>query len=147
MISVAKSVLARWNASGLDESIAALYPGGGANVRKNNSSGSPVGDAFPRAEYTYSTPPPMEKTRGSRVFQVPITIRVYRNDSFLQVGSDVILIRSKFVNAETTMMLEDGTILEVDESGAVASKVDDQVFMGQIVLGFRVRIGNEEVVV
>lgn len=145
MINVEKAFFARWNAAGLDSSIAKIYPSGDKPKSKNNSFGTPTGNDLPRAEYESSNPPP-RKSRNSRVFTVPVVVRIF-GTGHLIVAEYVQAVKDAYVNAETTMTMIGGSILEIDEGNAFTQKVDDNLFAGMVMLLFRVRIGNAEVTV
>ena len=75
---------------------------------------------------------------------VPIVVRVWGSGN-KTVAEYVQLIKDKYVNAESTMTMSGGDILEVDEGKAGTKKVDDGVVAGMVMLLFRVRVGNAEV--
>ena len=141
MEEVTKSFFARWNAASLDTSIAAIYPAGEFGSSKQNDSGTTEGVLLPRAEYTVANTAPDTKTRNSRIFKLPITVKCY-STSMSDVSGYLTSIRAKFVNSEGLMSMTGGTILEVDEGAGFTHKTDDGNFMCQIILVFRVRIGN-----
>ena len=145
-VDIMAAIYARWNAAGLNTSIAELYPAGEGTKASQNKAGSPEGDALPRAEYYATTPAPSQKTRGSRVHQSMAVITVRDKTNEAAVGTFVKNIRAAFVNSESAgtspMTMTGGTVLEVDDGGSLVVKVDDDVFLGQQQLLIRHRIAN-----
>jgi hypothetical protein len=134
-----QSVFNRWNAAGLDESIAPLYPSGEGRLVSQNPGGAPEGSDLPRAEYFCSVGGAQAKSVSSRIYQGVALIQVWSEDSD-SAGTYAGAVADAYINAdEVGMTMPNGTILEVEDGGGFVHKEDDTVYLTQqtVIIRFR----------
>ena len=138
------AVFNRWNAAGLNSSIAKLYPGGQRSSSRNQS-GSPQGSTIPRAQYRVFTPRPQALSRGSRIYQAAVEIETWGASELIAAGF-VTAIKSAFINSDNAatspMVMADGTVMQVEDEGSNVSKDDDDMHCGRQLLSVRFRVNN-----
>lgn len=139
---VTDAVYARWNAAGLDSSIAELYPSGD-DRSGDNPTGPPEGTTGTRAEVTSIVNPPSAKTRGSRYQHAISTIKVW-GKPYETVAGYLDTIEDKYLNAdEQGMTMPTGyKVMEVEPGGKAVMKSDDDLHMGVITILVRFQKNN-----
>lgn len=130
------AIVTRWTAAGLNSSLGTLWPSGEGRTAR----GAPPTDLLPRFEYMVNDPAPQNKSRNSRINQAAATFDLWGKSALLASGY-VDSVKSKFLNAdEVPMTMTGGDILEVDLAGSSCGQMDDQVWLGQLVVLFRIRV-------
>lgn len=126
-LAIREAVYSRWNAAGLDTSIAPLYAG--------DESASPEGSALPRAQYALPDDSQRARSRGSRELLQTLRFQVWATgDRTAQEYVD--LIEASYVNSETAqsdpfaVAASAGTILDVRYRGQAVVQEDEAVFQG-----------------
>ena len=103
MSSLKAAIYSRWNAAGLNSSIAPLFPG---QESETDSEAVPPDTDLPRAEYFVDDTLPNEISRCGRVQMTAVTFRIYMGgpnsgiDVDTTVGNAVQAIVTAFVNSE-----------------------------------------------
>jgi len=143
---VSVSLFNRWNNASLDTSIASLYPSGETPKTGRNTSGSPEGDAVPRAEYMVSMGDPI-KSRGSRQYTAVVTFEVWGTLKET-VDGYVTSIYNAFVNCSESSVaspiaMSGGDIQEVSDGAAFVEKEDDAVFRGTQIIYIRFSVPQQ----
>lgn len=132
------AIKSRWDAEGLDDTIAKLYPAGDSPKKP----GAPPLSPLPRAEYRVMIPNPQVKTRNSRVYQAVVEFSVWATGTATLAGY-LAAIHAAFVNADADgMTMANGTILEVDDGGSTIDVADDKVFIGEKRITIRHSLSN-----
>ena len=124
--TIEDALVTRWNALGLNTSIATLYPGDWGAAPESSAT-------LPRAEYETPADTLESQSRGSEVIEQIVQFKVWGMVRST-VRSNITTILSQFVNgdraATNPMSLSTGTILNIDRVYGTVQKVDDKLFEG-----------------
>lgn len=136
-MSLAAAVVTRWDAAGLNSSVAELYR---ANPGMADFGAMPediASSGLPRAEFFIIDDSPAVHTVGYRIRRATLTFRVYHtNDSTLETV--LTSIEDNFDNAENaatgpmSLSASFGELLCVDFQSRELHPVDEGIFMGTL---------------
>lgn len=126
--NIDKAIEARWNAAGLNTSIAALYPGDDEAAPENAGS-------MPRAQYATPDSTVESQSKSSIVFIQPVRFRVW-GKTYALAKQYLEYIEAKFLNSDRagtnplSLTATAGNVLDIEPQGSTVTKEDDAVFQG-----------------
>lgn len=158
VLAVANAVKARWDATGLDVSIAALHPGnvgltgmrgtaGGGGVGKRAVGGAAPGTELPRAEYVVGQDRVVSRSRGSKVLCQPVRFQVWGVE-FETVAGHMDTIEQAFDNSESAasdpfaIPTSVGDVESVTHDDRTVVKQDDKLHQGVETIEVVYRVPN-----
>lgn len=127
-IDVDNAVYARWNAAGLNSSIAELNPGD--DVASPESA-----DEMPRANYYSSNNPLESESKSTLINQKNVTLEVW-GTNYETVANYVKTIKQQMLNSESSaisplqMTITAGAIMGTHKLNEGVDKINDAVFRG-----------------
>jgi hypothetical protein len=126
-LAIRKAIFARWTNTGLEETIAPLYPG--------ERDAAPAGSPLPRAQYSLPSETERARSRTSQELIQDVRFQIWGTDD-ARVQQYVDLAEAAFVNSERAaahplvIAAEVGRVLSVDFAGQAVLQEATSVFQG-----------------
>ncbi len=126
-LEIRKAIFARWNDSGLNESISPLYAG--------DREGTSGGSTLPRAQYTLPAANERTQSRRTREMMQDVRFQIWGTDD-RSVQQFLDLAEAAFVNSEAdesnpfAIPEDDGEVLSVNFAGQSVIQESTSVFQG-----------------
>lgn len=139
------AIYQRWNAAGLDTTIAPLFRAGEGMKSAHNTTGTTPGTALPRAEFAVTRGSPQNRSRNSRLYQAIATIKIRglvgaTVSGWLETAADAFL--NSDAAGTSPLVLATGDVLGVSDGGQYVYKVDDSVHEAELTLLIRHRVND-----
>jgi hypothetical protein len=138
-IDIARAILTRWTAAGLDSSIAPLYQGSqeGANPELD-SAGIP--SELPRAEFSIPSDPLASESRATNISEAIVVFEVWGTTPE-QVGDFVSAIKNAILGSENSasnyLKMANGRIMSTHKVDTSVEQMKDAVHLGRYTLKVR----------